>query len=512
MTGPPYPELVERLRRAELLTPQQWDEEPTLTGPFETPAAYADALVKRGWLTSFQATYLINDKLDDLVLDGYRLLEPIGTGGQGEVFRALQVNLNRPVALKRLRMDSGADPDALCRLKREALAVARLAHPNIVHIYNVGQVKDTHYIVMEYVKGTDLARLVRDRGALPVPVACDYIRQAALGLQHAHENGLIHRDVKPSNLLVAMREGDCPAGTDFGLVKLLDLGLARLTNGTDPKAPVLTRLRSVVGTPDYMSPEQARDSTDIDHRADLYSLGCTFYFLLAGQPPFPDGTSMEKMIMHQFERPKPLSETRRGVPAGVLSMLGRLMRKTVENRYQTAAEAAEALSQFLGNSHGRRADWPGVTDQEPPLTSKPPTEQCEPQLVTKPPSANTKPDASVADDSLAAGPPAPATPALELMSSTSVSGLGPQSYPSVSLLLRGAGPKPAAPAGQAAPPSLLLRAMANANATPPAPAVKPGSSRIPSLAPITPAPATPSPDLTPVSVPAMIPAPPAAAA
>src|SRR5262249_34897088 len=126
MTGPPYPELVERLRRAELLTPQQWDEEPTLTGPFETPAAYADALVKRGWLTSFQAFFFLKDNRDDLVRDGYRRLEPMGTGGQGELFRALQVTLTRPGALKRLRMDSGADPDALGRLKREALAVARL--------------------------------------------------------------------------------------------------------------------------------------------------------------------------------------------------------------------------------------------------------------------------------------------------------------------------------------------------------------------------------------------------
>ncbi|HLZ10883.1 MAG TPA: serine/threonine-protein kinase, partial [Chloroflexota bacterium] len=200
---------------------------------------------------------------------------------------------------------------------------------------------------------------------MPIPVACDYIRQAAMGLQHAHENGLVHRDIKPSNILVAVPEGLGAAtrhGTSFGLVKLLDLGLARLIS--DSSDDGLTRERSVLGTPDFISPEQARDSHRADIRSDLYSLGCTFYFLLTGRPPFPDGTAIEKVLKHQLERPASLSRLRPEIPSGVKMIVKSLMRKSPEDRLQTPAELVLALEKVIDPVAARAVVWPMVPRPE----------------------------------------------------------------------------------------------------------------------------------------------------
>ena len=216
---------------------------------------------------------------------------------------------------------------------------AALSHPNIVHAYDADEIGGTHLLVMEYIEGAnDLAKLVKKNGPLPVEKACDYIRQAALGLQHAYERGMVHRDIKPANLLLT---------TDEKTVKVLDMGLARLDHaGTeeDDKSSTMTREGTVMGTPDYIAPEQAMDSHTVDIRADLYSLGCTFYFLLTGRVPFPGGTLMEKVMKHRLDEPKPVEQLRPDVPPEVCNILRKLMAKKPEDRYQTPAEAAAMLS------------------------------------------------------------------------------------------------------------------------------------------------------------------------
>ena len=197
---------------------------------------------------------------------------------------------------------------------------------------------------MEFIDGVDLARLVKDQGPLPIPVACSYIRQAALGLQLAHNQGIVHRDIKPSNLLVA-----CDDKRQYGLrnqVKILDMGLARMQGDDgagDNGSTDLTRTGTVVGTPDFMSPEQAKNSSQVDHRSDLYSLGCTTYFLLTGDVPFPNGSPLEKLLQHQMDQPRSVQLVRMDVPSEVATIVHCLLAKKPDQRFQSAAAIANAL-------------------------------------------------------------------------------------------------------------------------------------------------------------------------
>lgn len=367
-------ELVDALRERQLLEPGQLEEIALKVPGCTDPLALARLLVEWEWLTDFQVDQVLRDQDQELELGPYRLLEPIGEGGMGKVFKAVQQRLNRVVALKIIRPERlSLDPEAVRRFQREAQLAAQLAHPNIVTVYDSDQVRNTYYLAMEYVDGQDLSQLVKKHGPLPVPLACDFIRQAALGLQHAHECGMVHRDIKPTNLLVsrpaAGRAGGrglsgllrrpiiCgqapakapaqPAGLpQGGVVKILDMGLVCMVPEMGSSATVasLTQEGSVMGTPDYIAPEQARNSRRVDIRADLYSLGCTFYFLLTGRPPFPEGTVIEKLLMHQLDQPTPIAELRSDVPASVLAVIGKLMAKRPEERFQTPAEVAEILA------------------------------------------------------------------------------------------------------------------------------------------------------------------------
>src|SRR5713101_6949943 len=213
-------------------------------------------------------------------------------------------------------------------------------HPNIVTAYDANQIGDRHFMVMEFVDGPNLEQLVRQTGPLPIGQACDFIRQAAHGLQFALENHMVHRDIKPANLLVQRAGGS--ARDSQCVVKILDFGLARLHQRSPEDEPgsntILTKENTVMGTPDYVSPEQARDLHKVDIRSDLYSLGCTFYYLLTGQVPFPGGSAADKLIRQNAQEPTPLEELRPEVPSGVAAIVRRLMAKKPRARFQTPTE------------------------------------------------------------------------------------------------------------------------------------------------------------------------------
>jgi serine/threonine-protein kinase len=341
-------DFFEALCRYRLLVPDQLDEVTrTLWPNSPDPRALARELIQRGWLTPYQANQLLQDRGDRLVLGQYILLERLGEGGMGQVFKARHHGLGRVVALKLVRKERLANPDAIRRFYREIQVAARLCHPNVVQSFDADEVDGRYFYIMEYVQGIDLARLVKRQGPLPVPQACDYVRQAALGLQHAHEHGLIHRDIKPANLLLTTRPGAAGRPPE-ALIKVLDLGLARLNRPPEEGESgtgALTREGVIMGTIDYIAPEQARDAHAVDIRGDLYSLGCTLFFLLTGRAPFSGRNTTEKLLKHQLEPPPPLSQFRNDVPAAVAGVVGRLMAKRPEERFQTPAELALALAE-----------------------------------------------------------------------------------------------------------------------------------------------------------------------
>ncbi len=268
----------------------------------------------------------------------YELLREIGHGGMGVVYQARQRRLDRLVALKIIRPERVGDATTLQRFDREIKAAARLAHPHIVTIYDAGEVSGLPYFAMEFIEGMNLSALVAERGPLPVPLACEYARQTAVGLQHIFERGLVHRDIKPSNLIVSRD----------GLLKVLDLGVARSFTGVASEAPpTLTPTDALLGTPDFVSPEQAEDPRRADIRADLYSLGCTLYFLLSAKVPFPGGTPLQKFDRHRWATPVPVQERRPQIPFDAVQVVARLMARRPEDRYQTPAEAVKALERCL---------------------------------------------------------------------------------------------------------------------------------------------------------------------
>ena len=313
------------------------------------------------------------------VVPGYTILAKVGQGGMGQVFKAKQDRLDRLVALKIIRQECiSQDPHALRRFQQEAKAAAQLSHPNIIVVYDFNQVESTYYIAMEFVEGVDLHQLVRDCGPLPVSLACHFVRQVALGLQHAHKHGMVHRDIKPSNLLLALPSmdvgvsgfktlpavvhrrrnsvHDSAAGSSLslrlptehlreGVVKILDMGMALIAHQpSDPDSPRWTRHGTILGTPDFLAPEQALDARQVDIRADLYSLGCTLYYLIVGRPPFGEYPLVRKLMMHQIAKPRSILELQPNGPRAVDQIINKLLAKLPEGRFQTPLELAEALA------------------------------------------------------------------------------------------------------------------------------------------------------------------------
>ncbi len=334
--------LIEKMQRAEV--------------DMTDSAAVSAWLVEHGPLTQWQTNKLLLGKHKGFTLGKYKLMELLGKGGMSSVYLAEHQLMRRRCAIKVLPMKRVNDSSYLERFHREARAVASLDHPNIVRAYDIDHELDgdreIHFLVMEYVKGQSIQDIVKDHGVLSIENTAEYFRQAALGLDSAHKSGLVHRDVKPGNLLVDLS----------GVVKVLDLGLARFNEPADGSSAPLTVAHDekVLGTADYLAPEQALDSHSVDHRADIYALGCTMYFALTGHPPFREGTLTQRLMWHQVKEPPEVGESRAEVDqtdAGraLVVIVKKLMAKPVDDRHQSMKEVADALLQWLTQYAG--ADW-----------------------------------------------------------------------------------------------------------------------------------------------------------
>jgi eukaryotic-like serine/threonine-protein kinase len=302
-----------------------------------TPRELAKVLIDHGMLTRFQAEKLLNGRWRGFVIAGkYRLLERLGAGGMGEVYLCEHIHMGRRVAIKVLPIAQAQDPTCLARFYREARAVARLDHPNIVRAHDIDREDKLHFIVLEFVDGCNLHEFVRRNGVLCPIRAAHYIRQAALGLQHAHEAGLVHRDIKPGNLLLDRQ----------GTVKILDMGLARFFHEDSNAYVTEYETGYIIGTADYLAPEQVIDSR-VDIRADIYGLGGTLYYLLAGKSPFQEGSAAQKMIWQQVRMPKSVLHYRPEIPVELVEVLVKMMAKEPSRRHQTPGEVADALAPLV---------------------------------------------------------------------------------------------------------------------------------------------------------------------
>ena len=346
--------LVDLIRRSELIGKEK------LATFFATRAAVANGLlpadlqqmanefIDAELITRWQMDQLLKGKYRGFRLGKYTLKGHLGTGGMSSVYLSEHPIMRRPVAIKVLPKSRVSKSSYLERFELEARAVAALDHPNIVRAYDIDNEGDTHYIVMEDVEGRDFQRIVEHEGVLAYERAADYICQAAAGLQHAHEAGVVHRDIKPANCLVDRT----------GVVKVLDMGLAKFPQDEESLSSV--HKDSVVGTADYLAPEQAVNSSKVDVRADIYGLGGTLYFLLTGHPPFPEGTLTERLSKHQREEPKSIFEDRADAPATLVDICRRMMMKKPGERIQSAADVAEQLQHWLaGRGYDARTDEAG---------------------------------------------------------------------------------------------------------------------------------------------------------
>lgn len=306
---------------------------------------FAKDLVKQKKLTRFQAAAIYQGQSKGLCFGDYVVLDKIGSGGMGQVFKAEHRRLKRQVAIKLLRASSGKSEKAVKRFQREAETAAKLKHPNIVGVHDAGELNGMHFIVMEYVEGRDLQSVIKEKGSFTSDLAANYILQAARGLHHAHENGVVHRDIKPSNLLL----------DKDGRVTILDMGLARLDQPSDSGEGGaegeddgrLTMPGQMMGTVNYVSPEQAVDAHEVDARSDVYSLGCTFYYLLRGKPPY-SRENMALTLLAHCEAPIPnLCEEIPGFSEPLNAVFRRMMAKKAADRFANMTELIEAMESCL---------------------------------------------------------------------------------------------------------------------------------------------------------------------
>lgn len=302
------------------------------------PMGVAASLIRNGILTKFQAQQILKGRYKSFHIGRYRVLEPLGVGGMSRVYLCEHTTMGHRVAIKMVSAETTADPAHVKRFLRESRAMAALNHPNIVRAHDAAEEPGKfHYLVMEYIDGVNLHDLVYRAGPLTPLRAAHYISQAAEGLQYLHTCKLIHRDVKPGNLLIDRK----------GVIKVLDLGLARHMEpeAGDSITATIDR-KAILGTADFLSPEQAIQSSAVDIRSDIYSLGATFYYLLSGQPPFPGENFAHKLLGHQMKTPEPLTNFRPELPRELLDVIDKMMAKSPEDRYQEPAEVVAALSEW----------------------------------------------------------------------------------------------------------------------------------------------------------------------
>ena len=332
-------DFLAQLKRSQLLTPDDLQDAAITVSQLKdpTPQRIAEILVEDGYLTRFQAERLLEGNGRGLVIDGYKLLDVLGVGGMGWVYIAEEMETRWRVALKVLPDAGRRDAGTLARFQLEAQAGMRLNHPHIVRTFAMRRSEDIYgpiqYVVMELVRGVNLFELLVLKKKLEWQHACDIILQTAEGLEYAHGQGLIHRDIKPENLLVCSN----------GMVKILDFGLAMLDEHDEEFSMAMIFGQNRLGTADYISPEQYIDSYQIDERADIYSLGCTFYFALTGKVPFPYSTQAQKLKAHLKKKPAPVQEIRPEIPERVSAIVAKMMAKHPQNRIQTAAEVVRYL-------------------------------------------------------------------------------------------------------------------------------------------------------------------------
>jgi serine/threonine protein kinase len=335
-------QLAERLIRGGALTKEQvqdfWNR---LDDDSRNVLSFADTLIEKDLCTTYQVTAAASTEKPLLKVGSYRIIDKIGEGGMGQVFRAVHQKMKREVALKVLSHRTASNSQAIQRFAREVEAAARLSHKNIVTAHDAGDEDGMPYLVMEYVVGTDLYTIVKRNGLLPFDKAMDYIKQAATGLAYAHRQGIVHRDVKPANLLL----------DESGIIKILDMGLARLEIDSEfNAADGLTATGVMMGTVDYMPPEQSFDPKLADARSDIYSLGCTLYFLLMGHTPYTADTLFQRIIAH---RDQPIPDIKHHIPelpGWIQDVFARMVAKSPSDRFQTMDELVEAIEACLSAS------------------------------------------------------------------------------------------------------------------------------------------------------------------
>jgi serine/threonine protein kinase len=350
------------LIRSKLLTP---DEVKAMYARWQAEARDAIAnlaqftrwLVAHHYVTEYQAALVAKGHADVFFINQYKILDRLGKGRTAGVYKA-QHQLGQIVAIKILPPSKALNPQILGRFQREVRLALRLKHPNVVRAFQVGEVGGLHYLVMEYLEGETLDTVLQRRRRLPAQEAVRLVYQALQGLQHLHEQGLVHRDLKPANLMLVPARGPGePDNTLRATLKILDIGLGRalFEDGAAPGDVHLTGEGMLLGTPDYLAPEQARDARGIDVRADLYSLGCVLYHCLTGQPPFPDTNVLSQMVRHATEAPRPLRELVPDLPDGLQPILNTMMAKDPAQRYPTPERAAQALQAFQAGGGGEPA-------------------------------------------------------------------------------------------------------------------------------------------------------------
>jgi eukaryotic-like serine/threonine-protein kinase len=332
-------ELVDWLADNQFLTAKQAEEIRPLVPTFADLRTCAKELIRRDWLTPFQVNQILQGKHEQLLIGSYRLRERIGEGAMGQVFKAVQARVGRVVAVKMIHKELVNSSKALDRFRREVETVSQLAHPNIARVLDAGDSEDRPYLVMEFIDGINLSQRVKTDGALPIQEAVECARQTALGLQHALERGIVHRDIKPANLIVTTTRDDAP------LVKILDFGLARFESERED-AGRLTEVGKMLGTIDYVAPEQATHARDADIRADIYSLGCTLFYLLTARPAFMGNGVVEKLGPRVTGEPPWIRTVRKEIPPGLEEIIRKMMARLPDDRYQTPIEVVQALAPY----------------------------------------------------------------------------------------------------------------------------------------------------------------------